>query len=185
MSCLLVQCSDGFGFPEGAGQFREQGLLHWTNLWHFHLVRVRVHASILHIWSEFYMFSYQFVTCRSPLRIRPSQDGGLLWTAMRRGVASGLLFSASDAVLQSLQIVIGWCLESIRLNRRCQLSHQPALLIHGKRHRNLRSFPFRMFPLRRDLIVQLSACEPSWNDFVPCWMGYLKFLLHLSLPQMW
>jgi len=46
MSCLLVQCSEGFGFPEGAGQFREQGLLHWANLWHFHLAIVRVQASI-------------------------------------------------------------------------------------------------------------------------------------------
>jgi hypothetical protein len=48
MSCLLVQCSEGFGFPEGAGQLREQGLLNWTNLWHFHLAIERVHADIIY-----------------------------------------------------------------------------------------------------------------------------------------
>jgi hypothetical protein len=48
MSFLLVQCSDGFDFPEGAGQLREQGLLHWPNLWHLHLAKIRVLVSIIH-----------------------------------------------------------------------------------------------------------------------------------------
>jgi len=48
MSCLLVQCSEGFGFLERAGQFREQGLLNWPKLWHFHLAQVRALASIVH-----------------------------------------------------------------------------------------------------------------------------------------
>ena len=47
MSCLLVQCSGGFGFLERTGQLREQGLLHWANLCHFHLAIVRVHVSII------------------------------------------------------------------------------------------------------------------------------------------
>jgi len=80
MSCLLVQCSEGFGFPEGAGQLREQGLLSWANLWHFHLPHVRVHASIIHIWSKFYMKNVN--SSLVALRNRPSKKDGLLRTAV-------------------------------------------------------------------------------------------------------
>src|ERR1035441_3367381 len=67
MSCLLIQCSCGFGFPEGAGQLREQGLLHWANLWHFHLPHMRVHVSILHLLALFYM-----LLCNSSLPLYAS-----------------------------------------------------------------------------------------------------------------
>jgi hypothetical protein len=175
MSCLLVQCSGEFGFPEGAGQLREQGLLHWANLWHFHLVRVRVHASILHIWSEFYMFSYQFVTCHSPLRIRPSQegrtalDGGAPGRSERTAVFCQRCRSPEPPNCH--WVVPGEC----SVEQEVPIKSSTGVADPQEGNRYFRGFPFRMFPLRRDLIVQPSAYQPSWNDFVPCWMGHLKF----------
>jgi hypothetical protein len=94
MSFLLIQCSEGFGFPEGAGQLREQGLLHWANLWHFHLLHVRVHPVYYIYVRRCVVFPFYFDTCRS------------VQQAFKKGDCSGRLIAEHDEGVRAA--IVAW-----------------------------------------------------------------------------